>query len=220
MEPLAIVLKLHTIEELVFYSNLAHWIEGGIFLTVSLIILSQLFGYWKDKQYLWPSLILAAGLFLPVFTYIHHTNELSLAWQATIYDSQQQQHLFMAILMSIAGFGELMRIKYQRSFWGFALPIVLVTIGVLFLTHPQHGTTEAVAQAALIHMYLGSVLVLSGMFRGAEMLWPNQKWLTYPWVVFLVMAAILLISYREPSGAYMSVDQHAAPQINPGGHMQ
>lgn len=219
MESLAIILKLHTPEELVFYSNIAHWIEGAIFLIVAGIALVQIFGYWKNKPYLWPSLILIAGLFLPIFSYIHHWDELGLAWQATIYDSQQRQHMFMAILMSVAGFTELLHLKYQQSGWKFVLPLVLVTIGVLFLTHPQHGTSEAVMQATLIHKYLGSVLVLSGFFRGAEMVWSNRKWLAYPWIIFLTLAAILLISYREPAGAYMPVDQ-STPQMNGGGHMQ
>lgn len=207
MESLAIVFKIHTPEELVLYSNIAHWVEGGIFLLVAAIALLQIFGYLKNKLYLWPSLILIAGLFLPIFSFIHHLDELGLAWQATIYDPQQRQHMFMAILMSIGGFSELMRLKYRESLWKFILPIVLATIGVLFLTHPQHGTNEAVLQAALIHKYLGSVLVLSGVFRAAEMLWPNRKWLAYPWLIFLTIAAVLLISYREPEGAYMPIDQ-------------
>ncbi|HXF44371.1 MAG TPA: hypothetical protein VNK70_02835 [Candidatus Paceibacterota bacterium] len=211
MESLAIILKLHTPEELVFYSNIAHWIEGGIFLIVALIALLQIFGYWKNKPYLWPSLILITGLFLPLFSFSHHLNELRLAWQATIYDPQQRQHIFMAILMSIAGFSELMRLKYKGSGWGFVLPTVLATIGVLFLTHPQHGTSVAVIQAMLFHKYLGKVFILSGVFRGAEIIWSNRKWLVYPWIIFLSIAALLLINYREPSGAYMPIDQHNMP---------
>lgn len=208
MGSLAIILKLHTPEELVLYSNIAHWIEGAIFLVVAGIALMLALGYLRSKQYLWPSFILGAGLFLPIFSYIHHLNELGLAWQATIYDQQQRQHMFMAILMSIVGFSELMRLKHQQSVWRFVLPTALVTIGVLFLTHPQHGTSEAVIQATLIHKYLGSVLVLSGIFRGAEMLWSNRRWLAYSWIVFLAIAAVLLISYREPAGAYTLESQH------------
>lgn len=210
MESLAIILKIHTPDELIFYSNLAHWIEGGIFLVVVAIAFIQIRGYWKNKLYLWPGLIFIAGLFLPIFSFIHHVGELDLAWQATIYDPQQRQHMFMAILMSIGGFSELMRLRYRESLWRFILPIVLTIIGILFLTHPQHGTSEAVLWAALIHKYLGSVLVLSGVFRVLEMLWQNKnkKWLAYPWLIFLTLAAALLIGYREPQGAYMPMDQN------------
>lgn len=208
MESLVIVLKLHTPEELVSYSNIAHWIEGGIFITVAGIALLQIFGYWKNRLYLWPSLILTAGLFLPLFVFSHHMGELGLAWEATMYDPQQRQHMLIAILLSIAGFSELMYLKYQGFGWRFVFPVALATIGILFLTHPQHGTSEAIVQATLIHKYLGTILVLSGIFRGAEMLWQNRRWLAYPWLVFLIIAAVLLISYREPEGAYMPKDQN------------
>lgn len=204
MESLLIILKLHTPEELILYSNIAHWVEGAVLLMAAGIVLLQIFGYLRDKLYLWPSLILLSGLFFPIFSYGHHLDELGLAWQATIYDPQQRQHMLMAALMSIAGFSELVRIRYRQSAWRFVWPAVLATVGILFLVHPQHGTGEAVMQAALIHTYLGSVLVLAGTFRVAEMLWPNVKWLAYPWIVFLALAGILLVSYREPEGAYIA----------------
>lgn len=199
---------------MILYSNIGHWIEGGIFLIVSGIALLQAVGYLKNKPHLWPSFILGAGLFLPLFAFSHHIGELGLAWRATILDPQQRQHMFMAILLTIAGFAELMRVKHIKSAWRVVFPAVLIAIGVLFLTHPQHGTSEAVIKAALIHKYLGAVLVLSGIFRGAEILRPNKKWLKYPWIIFLVMAAVLLISYREPQGAYMieSNTNHSIPK--------
>lgn len=213
MESLAIILKIHTPEELILYSNIAHWIEGAIFLIVAFIAIIQALGYWKNKQYLWPSLILGAGLFLPIFSYIHHLDELRLAWQATIYDPQQRQHMFMALLMIVAGIGELTRIKRQESSWRFALPAVLAVIGILFLTHPQHGTSDAVVRATIIHNYLGIVLVLAGLFRSIEVYRPNKsKWLAFSWIFFLIIASILLISYREPEGAYETnmptIEQH------------
>lgn len=203
MESLAIILKLHTPEELVFFSNIAHWTEGALFFVVVGIAILQLFGYFRDKLYLWPSLILIAGLFLPLFTFSHHLEELGLAWQASILDPQQRQHMLMAILLTIAGLSELLRLKYRKSAWKFVLPIVLGIIGILFVIHPQHGTSEAVMQATLIHKYLGSALILSGLFRLAEMLWQHRRWLAYPWLFLLAIAAVFLISYREPVGAYM-----------------
>ncbi len=39
--------------------------------------------------------------------------------------------------------------------------------------------------------------------RAADVLWCKRfKWLAYPWIVLLVVAALMLISYREPKGAY------------------
>lgn len=45
--------------ELQWISNLAHWIEGGMFATVGLLALLQALGYAQSKgaQYIWPVLI-------------------------------------------------------------------------------------------------------------------------------------------------------------------
>ena len=196
MESLSIILQLHTPEELILYSNIAHWVFGAIFLIVSGIALMQALGYWKSRPYLWPMLVLIAGLFLPVFSFFHHWNELGFVWQAMIGDPQQRQHLIMAILLGIAGIFEL---KSKRK---LVFPAVLVIIGIMFIVHPQHGAGEAVMRASIIHQYLGVILILTGISRSAEMLWPKRKWLAYPWIFFLAIAAILLISYREPANAY------------------
>ena len=207
MESLAIILKLHTPEQLQFYSNIAHWIEGVIFLVVAIIAFLQALGFLQKKNliYLWPSLILVSGLFLPIFAFSHHLKELPLAWQATIYDAQQRQHMIMAILIAAAGVAEIAYLKgrNKKTFLQLVFPLVLTIIGLMFITHPQHGTGEAVLRAMTIHQYLGSVLILSGLFKTAEVFGRNTiKWLVFPWILFLVIAATLLISYREPEGAY------------------
>ena len=56
----------------------------------------------------------------------------------------------------------------------------------------------------MIHNYLGATILLSGIFKFAEVLWSKtNRWLLYPWIVFLAIAAFLLIGYREPEGAYL-----------------
>ncbi len=221
MEPLAIVYALHTPEELILYSNIAHWIEGAIFFAVAVIALLQALGYWRNRPYLWPGLILAAGLFLPLFAFSHHVGEIGLTWKATIGDPQQRQHMVMAVLMVIAGLGEIIRVRRPGSPWKFALPTALFAIGILFLTHPQHGTSEAVMRASSIHTYLGSVLVLSGVLRGMEMVWGSRyKLLSFLWLFFLIIAATLLISYREPQGAYQADLMQTVPQTEQGSHMR
>lgn len=220
MEPLAIVYKLHTPEELQLLSNVAHWIEGGLFLIIAIIVILQTLGYLRSQkaQYLWPVIILTAGIFLPLFSFSHHFNELALAWKATIYDSQQLQHMIMAILITIAGIAEVAYLRGQgkNRFLQFVFPLVVGIIGIMFIAHPQHGTSEAVLRAATIHKYLGAVLILAGVFKALEVVKRStQKWLTFSWVLFLTIAAILLISYREPEGAYMlNPTNEYGPQMN------
>lgn len=207
MESLAIILKLHTPEELILYSNIAHWIEGALFLIIAGIALVQVFGYLESKNalYFQGYILLVSGLFLPIFAFAHHFNELALAWQATIYDSQQLQHTIMAILLAIAGSAEIAYLRGQgnKLFLRLAFPLVLVIIGIMFINHPQHGTSVAVLRAATIHWYLGIVLILAAVFKSLEVLkGTTKKWFALPWILFLVIAAVLLISYREPDGAY------------------
>lgn len=207
MEHISLIYQLHSPEELVRLSNYAHWAEGGMFLLVVIFsLLNIFFGKYKPKLgFVWPTLVLLSGLFLFVFSYSHHYNEMALAWKATWTDGQQRQHFYMGVLITLAGLGELIALKLEKSIsvFKFFLPISLSLIGILFLTHPQHGTSEAVVQAKMIHNYLGVAILLSGVFKFAEVLWSKKaQWLLYPWIVFLAIAAVLLVGYREPEGAY------------------
>jgi len=207
-DSLLIILKLHTPEELQLYSNIAHWIEGGLFLIIAGIALMQTFGYLRSQraQYLWPTTILVAGIFLPVFAFSHHFNELALAWKAMIYDPQQRQHMIMGALFIIAGVAEVayLRERSKNHLLQFAFPLAIGTIGIMFIAHPQHGTGEAVLRAITVHKYLGSAFILAGICKAFEVINKNtQRWLTFAWIFFLIIAAILLISYREPEGSYI-----------------
>lgn len=208
METSSLIYQLHTPEQLVLFSNIGHWVEGGLFLLVAIFSALNVF-YGKNKSwlaYVWPWLIVVSGVFLVIFSYAHHYNELGLAWKAAWQDMQQRQHFYMTILITIAGIGELVALKRGQamSVSRFFLPASLSIIGMLFLTHPQHGTSEAVRQAKVIHDYLGATLVLSGVLRAIAMLTPKpNRVLALAWVFFLTVASILLIAYREPEGAYM-----------------
>lgn len=51
--------------------------------------------------------------------------------------------------------------------------------------------------------YMGSAILLGGLFKGADVLWRKRfAWLAFPWIAMLLVAAVLLITYREPPGAY------------------
>ncbi len=205
MENLPLILQLHTLEELIYLSNLAHWIEGGLFSAVVIIAFVQATGIYRASwlKYVWPSLILAAGLFLPIFSFSHHWNEMELAFKATIYDAQQRQHLYIAIIVTVAAALEFYSIKTDKLWAKVAFPAGLLIIGLLFLAHQQHGTSEAVMNAVIIHRYLGASLILAGIFRMVEVLGKSKmKLAAYLWMIFLAVASGLLISYREPEGAY------------------
>lgn len=203
MDPASVALELHSPEELVFLSNIGHWAIGVLLLVVAIVAFSQALGRLRGSvaRYVWPSLILIAGASLPLMTFIHHATELPLLMKAFMVDMQQLQHMVMAILLVIAGIAEIAYLR-GRTALRFVFPAALGIIGVLFLVHPQHGTSEAVAQAAVIHRYLGAAILLAAFFRVMEVAKKSVRWLRFPWIAFTIVAALLLISYREPAGAY------------------
>ncbi len=201
----------HTPEEFQFLSNLGHWIEGGILGAVAIIALLEALGYLKFAwgKYLWPGLVLFAGIFLLIFLApLHHGLNyaaIKLNWDYLIYDPQQRQHLIMAVLLTLGGLAE---VSYRRqpdghSYLQLVWPIILAAIGLMFILHPQHGTSEAIAKAHQFHQYLGFVLIVAGVLRRSELKRPETKWLAFGWIIFLAIASVMLISYREPEGAYM-----------------
>ena len=85
------------------------------------------------------------------------------------------------------------------------LPGVLVTLGGMFLTHPQHGTEEAIRESVRYHSILGVMLALTGLFRGLKIIFSIPGYL---WAGSLLIVAVFLMKYREPEGAYEK--EHAA----------
>ena len=93
---------LQTPEELQWVSNLAHWIEGGMFATVAVIAFLQALGYARSHgvQYLWPALVLAAGVFLPAYILLQRgLSGIGITWSLVISDPQQREHFLMALLL-------------------------------------------------------------------------------------------------------------------------
>ena len=214
-------MELQTPEELQWISNVAHWIEGGMFGVVALIALAQALGYAQSKgaQYLWPGLILLAGIFLPAYILLQRGFDgIGVTWNLVTRDPQQREHFLMALLLLAGGFAEvLLRGKKRRSkLWHFVAPTALALIGAMFLVHTEYGTPDAVAEATRKHVYLGSEIILAGLSKAAQVLWERKfRWLAFPWIVFLFLAALMLLTYREPPGAYKtkSSGQPGTPRL-------
>lgn len=108
------------------------------------------------------------------------------------------------LLLAIGSVETLIRKDVLRSaVWRFVSPVALVLIGMLLFFHTEYGTAEAIAEAARKHAILGLVIILAGLFKAAEVHWRSKvKWFAFPWIVLLFVAALMLITYREPPGAY------------------
>jgi hypothetical protein len=205
-----------TPEELQWISNLAHWIEGGLFAIVALLALLQTFGYAQSRglQYVWPGLILIAGVFLPAFILLQRgVGGIGTTWNLVIRDPQQREHFAMAVLLLAAGLGEMLlrTNKTRATVWKFVSPVALAIIGAMFFVHTEYGTPEAIAEAGRKHAYMGFAILLAGIFKGAEVVWRKRfGWLAFPWIAMLLVAAVLLMTYREPRGAYRTTTASTA----------
>ena len=51
--------------------------------------------------------------------------------------------------------------------WAFGWPAAAALAGAMFVSHAQHGTGAAVAQAAALHRVLGVLLIATGALRAA-----------------------------------------------------
>ena len=143
-----LIFQLHSPEEFRYLSSLGHWIAGYIFLGVAIVAFLQALGFLKSRQYLWPLLVVVAGAIFIPYSILHHGFERSyLVFKVIQLDPQQRQHLIMFNLLFVAGIIELLLSlnKIKGQFWNFVWPGVMLVIGYMFLTHPQHGTSDAIA---------------------------------------------------------------------------
>lgn len=201
-----LIFQFHTPEELRYFSSLGHWIAGYIFLGVAFVAFLQAIDFLKTKRYLWPAIVVIGGLFsIPYYLFHHGIGDLPRVWQVILLDAQQKQHFTMFNLLFAAGIVELLLSlkKIKGKFWQFVWPGVILIIGYMFLTHPQHGTADARAYAVPFHTTLGTILVITGILKATEViLSAKYKLLTYGWILFLFIASVMLITYNEPEGAY------------------
>lgn len=195
----------HTAAELRQFSNLGHVVEGILLGAVALVALAQAFGYRRTgrARYLLPGLLVTAGLFLPAMLLVHPTLEIMWAHaRIALIDLQQKQHFAMALLLLGSGVAETFAVRGRQHGLRTVWPIALMVIGVLFLIHPQHGTDAAMRVAGLIHRWLGLLCIASGAMLLLGLRRVKQRWPRILAPVLLLIAAALLIVYREPPGAY------------------
>ena len=184
----------HTPEEMRRLSNLAHWLEGILLAAVGILALVGNIASWAGTT--WPFLTLFAGLLLLIAIYPRHPRK---DWPANWNDAQQRQHTLVATALALAGGAELL--SRHTAAWTYVWPGVMLFIGVLFLSHPQHGTGAGMSRAVWLHRILGLTAIAAGLLRTAAIV-TRVELFTVLWPIALLAAAAQLILYREPEGAY------------------
>ncbi len=113
-------------------SNLAHIVVGGLFAAVSVLSALETAGVTRGGwRFLWPGLLLVAGLFVPVF----------ILWAARAHgvsvrhvgaDPLQRQHFVLSALVFAGGVGEVLAVAQVGSaVLRFVWPTALVIVGYL-----------------------------------------------------------------------------------------
>jgi len=192
---------LHTPEEVVRLSNAAHVAEGVLLIILAAILLAQAFGYLEKswQKYLLPALGLLASLTLALFLFVDHANELGRAWQAVMADMQQRQHAYMGVLIGFGSLAELISIKRDHKILRLVFPLAVAIIGLLFLIHPQHGTSELAERALLTHRIAGSSLIIAALAKAISVFQNRfQKILLIIAASMFIVSGALFIGYKEP----------------------
>ena len=114
----------------------------------------------------------------------------------------------MAAAIAVAGAAELLRGGLPAL--GYVFPAAILLVGGLFVIHEQHGTSEAAAKAVGQHRILGVTAISAGLLRVIEIV-TGTGLLAILWPLALLTAAVQLILYCEPEGAYEAEAEH-------GGH--
>ena len=212
---------LHSPEEIVRLSNAAHAAEGILLLILGGIVASQGFGYLRKawQRYLIPFVGLLASLALAGFLFLDHYNELGAAWQAINQDMQQKQHWYMGTLLGLGSIIEFIAIKRNAKLLRLALPAAVAIIGVLFLVHPQHGSSDGAARALLIHRVVGTSLLIGALAQALTVIRSKYpKWLPIITASAFILSGGLFLGYREPlvnhGGMNSSTQSHSTYSLN------
>ena len=107
--------------------------------------------------------------------------------------------------MAIAGLAELLSSSVPALL--YAWPIAVLLTGSPFLFHAQHGTSETAAKAMRQHRLLGSTLIAAGLLNLVEII-NRARIAAILWPILLIIAAVQLLLYREPAGAYERESVH------------
>lgn len=201
-------------------SNLGHMAEGALFAALGLLALLQALGFISNALLaLTPLLMIAAGITIPVilFGHSHKGQDAGMHRRVVLNDPQQRQHLIMASLVLLSGLAEFARLAgILAPLSGYVWSVALVLIGVMFMRHTQHGEHAAMMQALRFHRILGGVIAAAGIVRGIQGWIGDERGLfAFAYALVLLVVAALLLTYREPAGAYTNAapgehDAHSA----------
>lgn len=185
------------------FSNVGHWIEGGIITAAGITLMRAAVTGEEDHDDHAARLLTAAGSLLGlglVGASFHHGGPRTFFG----IDRQQRQHLQMAALITGAGAS-----RRAGRLGALVSGAAMGLIGRMFLAHEQHGTSEAAARARAAHQRLGRTIVAGSVLDAVGRLVAHRP-LRGLGALGIVAAGVQLLTYKEPPGAF------ATPGHGPG----
>lgn len=183
-------------------SNVGHWVEGGLIAAGGALLLRDALSDGEGSGPNPHTFLATAGGLLALALVggsFHHGGP------ATFFknDAQQREHLQMAALVTAGSLAP------RVGPAGDVLSgLATARIGQMFLTHEQHGTNEAARKARAKHQRLGKTILGGALFKTMGELFGNRV-ARAAGAGLLIVSGVLLLSYREPEGAFEG-SSHAA----------
>jgi|GEM_PF-1004750 len=211
LETLDLQLTIHTSSEWVRSSELAHLILGIVilwFLFASIIkrFIKSRSKLWDSVRIFGASLFILFGLMLSIGDYMIHGLQVGFqSLNALIANptSQWFQHFLGGLFVMTAGITEIVSLKRKTMKIDYVAPIFVSLTGLLFFFHQQLGALDAVIYSMTWHMTFGAVLLIGGIIRVLDLFMKEErKGFFTIWVIMLVLASYMMISYKEPAGSY------------------
>lgn len=203
----------HTPEQERLFSNIGHWVEGGIITAGGALLIrdamfdSDNYGETSSTVLVGAGSLLGLGLIAGSF---HHGGPFMFFR----VDHQQRQHLEMAATLTAGSLAS----RFGRV-GKLASGVAIARIGQMFLTHEQHGTSWAAKLAVRKHRRLGrTILAAAATHAVGDLI--ESRWIRAIGAGLLVVSGLQLVTYKEPEGAFeraMSADHLAGERHRGGG---
>lgn len=173
-------------------AEIAHWLFAAGFLFFALVLLAEaivgpeVFRRRPWRAYLWPSLLLFAGLWLWVIAIFSTFSTLHLL-----------AHAVWAQAATAAGAVQLavVRGRLVSAYWSLVTAAGLVISGASFLIHEQNGWLFE--RSAFLHHLIGWTLVIAAVFPIGAAIRPRKAAWTYGFAATWVAVAVMLFADRD-----------------------
>jgi hypothetical protein len=185
-------------------AEIAHWLFAAGFLFFALVLLAEaivgpeVFRRRAWRGYVWPSLLLFAGVWL---------------WVVTIFSTFSTLHLLAhsawAQAATAAGAVQLavVRGRLVSRYWSLVTAAGLFVSGSAFLIHEQNGWLFA--RSAFLHHLIGWTMVIAVVFPLGAAFRPRWPVWAYGFAATWIAVAVMLFTDRDVAPIFGHLSEFA-----------